>query len=100
MDVLGSYLVDVLGDLVDVLGKVSRNKPDYWAIWWMFWEKVPRNKHDYWVIWWMFWGNCLVKDPFIMVFRFRGIKMLAIKADLPVPVSFKLIIPVDIKAHA
>ena len=82
MDALGSYLVDVLGDLVDVLGKVPRNKPDCWAIWWMF------------------WGNCLVKDPFIMVFRFRGIKMLAIKADLPVPVSFKLIIPVDIKAHA
>ena len=48
----------------------------------------------------MFWGNCLVKDPFIMDFRFRGIKKLAIKADLPVPVSFKLIIPVDIKAHA
>ena len=25
VDVLGSYLVDVLGDLVDVLGKVPRN---------------------------------------------------------------------------
>ena len=67
------------------------------TIWWMLWEAIWWM---FWEIWWMFWGNCLVKDPFIMDFRFRGIKMLAIKADLPVPVSFKLIIPVDIKAHA
>ena len=59
VDVWGSYLVDVLGDLVDVLGKVSGNKPDYWAIWWMFWEN-DYAKPVLRAIWWMFWEKYLV----------------------------------------
>ena len=61
--------MDVLGDLVDVLGKAVYSR--------LFWNitydnawlqsylvdvlgKRPRNKPDCRAIWWMFWGNGLV----------------------------------------